>query len=110
MTGLIPLAIFVLMIVSGWVIFTKADKPGWACIIPIYNVLVLLDIVGRPWWWLLLLCIPLVNLVIGIILCIDLAKAFGKGAGFGIGLLILGFIFYPILAFGDAAYQGPSVQ
>jgi len=108
MTGLISLAIFVLMIASMWVVFTKAGKPGWACLIPIYNIIVLLDIVGRPWWWLLLLLVPLVNIIIGILLCLDLAKSFGKGAGFGIGLLLLGFIFYPLLAFGDATYQGPS--
>jgi len=106
MHGLIPLALFVLMIASAWIIFTKAGKPGWACLIPIYNIIVMLDVVGRPWWWLLLLLIPLVNIAIAVILCIDLAKAFGKGAGFGIGILLLGFIFYPILAFGDAQYEG----
>ena len=103
-------AILVLMTVSGWIIFTKADKPGWACLIPIYNILVVLEIVDRPWWWLLLLLIPLVNLVFAVILCIDLAKAFGQGAAFGIGLLLIGFIFYPILAFGDARYMGPPAR
>jgi Family of unknown function (DUF5684) len=106
MHGLISFAIFVLMIVSGWKIFTKANKPGWACLIPVYNILVALEIVDRPWWWLFLLLIPLVNLVFAVILCIDLAKAFGQGAAFGIGLLLLGFIFQPILAFGDAQYLG----
>ena len=52
--------------------------------------------------------IPFVNFVICIILCIDLAKSFGKGAGFGIGLAFLGIIFFPILGFGSAQYQGPA--
>jgi uncharacterized membrane protein YoaK (UPF0700 family) len=98
------------MIVSGWTIFTKANKPGWASLIPIYNILIGLEIVDRPWWWLLLLLIPVANLVFAVILCIDLAKAFGQGAAFGIGLLLLGFIFYPILAFGDAQYLGAATR
>jgi hypothetical protein len=104
--GFIPFAFFVLMIISAWKVFEKAGKPGWACLIPIYNLIVMLEIVDRPWWWLFLLLIPLVNMVFAVILCVDLAKAFGQGAAFGIGLLLLGFIFYPILAFGDASYVG----
>lgn len=106
MLGFIPFAFFVLMIISAWKVFEKAGKPGWACLIPIYNLIVMLEIVDRPWWWLFLLLIPLVNMVFAVILCVDLAKAFGHGAAFGIGLLLLGFIFYPILAFGDASYVG----
>ena len=96
----------ILVIASLWRIFTKAGRPGWASIIPIYNTIVLLDVVGRPWWWLLLLLIPFVNIIVAVILYIDLAKSFGKGVGFGIGLLLLAPIFLPILAFGDARYVG----
>ncbi len=99
--------ILVLMIASMWKIFSKAGKPGWAAIVPIYNIIVMLQIVGRPVWWIILLIIPIVSFVISIILCFDLAKAFGKGGGFGVGLLLLGIIFMPILAFGSATYQGP---
>jgi hypothetical protein len=102
------LGIIVLAIAGLWATFTKAGKPGWACIIPIYNVIVLLEIVGRPIWWFLLFFIPLVNLIIAILVNLDLAKAFGKGAGFGLGLIFLPFIFYPILGFGDARYQGAA--
>ncbi|MCC6414829.1 MAG: signal peptidase I, partial [Opitutaceae bacterium] len=98
----------VLIIASVWKTFTKANQPGWAAIIPIYNVYILTKIVGRPWWFILLLLIPLVNIIVAIVLSIDLAKSFGKGAGFGIGIALLGFIFYPILGFGDATYKGPS--
>ena len=102
------LAFTILMIAAWWKIFTKAGQPGWACIIPIYNLYVWCKIVGRPWWWILLMLIPFVNFIILIILIIDLAKSFGKGVGFGIGLLLLAVIFFPILGFGSAQYQGPA--
>jgi hypothetical protein len=102
------LAFTVLMIAAWWKIFTKASQPGWACIIPIYNLYIWCKIVGRPWWWILLMLIPFVNFIILIILVIDLAKSFGKGVGFGIGLLLLPIIFFPILGFGSAQYQGPT--
>ncbi len=102
------LAIMVVVIAGIWKTFAKAGKPGWACIIPIYNVIVLLEIAGKPLWWLLLLLIPFVNFVIIILVMLDLAKAFGKGAGFGLGLAFLPFIFYPLLGFGDARYRSPA--
>jgi hypothetical protein len=103
-------AFAILMIAAWWKIFSKAGQPGWAAIIPIYNWIVWCKIVGRPWWWILLLLIPFVNFIILIILIIDLAKSFGKGVGFGIGLLLLPIIFFPILGFGSAQYQGPSAS
>jgi len=102
------IALVVLMIASLWKIFTKAGKPGWACIIPIYNIIVLLQIVGKPWWWLLLMLIPFVNIVIGIWMTNLLSKSFGQGAGFTVGLIFLGFIFFPLLAFGNYKYVGPA--
>ena len=110
MSVLIYLAILVLMIASLWVVFTKAGQPGWACIIPIYNIWVILKIVGRPGWWLLLYLIPFVNIVVWIIVAIDMAHSFGKGGGFAVGLILLPFVFYPILAWGDATYEGPAAS
>ena len=104
------LIIALLLIVAMWKVFTKAGQPGWASIIPIYNLYIWCKIVGRPGWWILLMLIPFVNIIVGIILCIDMAKSFGKGAGFGIGLALLGVIFIPILGFGSAQYQGPSAS
>ena len=110
--GIVPLIfsllITVVIIAGVWKVFVKAGKPGWASLTPFYNLFVILQIVGRPAWWLVLMLIPFVNFVVGIIISIDMAKSFGKGTGFGIGLLLLGFIFYPMLGFGDARYQGPS--
>jgi len=103
--GILYLGIILLMIVSLWKIFSKAGKPGWAAIVPIYNIIVLLEIVGRPIWWLILFLIPFVNLIIAILLAVDLAKTFGKGVGTALGLIFLPFIFYPMLAFGSATYQ-----
>jgi hypothetical protein len=103
---LIWLAVVVLVIAGLWKTFTKAGKPGWACIIPIYNLIVLLEIAGRPIWWIILMIVPLVNFVILILVAIDIAKAFGKGTGFGLGLAFLPPIFYPILGFGSAQYVG----
>ena len=101
------LAFMILMIAGVWKVFTKAGQPGWAAIIPFYNWYVWCKIVGRPGWWVILLLIPFVNFIVGIVLCVDLAKSFGKGVGFAIGLILLPVIFLPILGFGSAQYQGP---
>ena len=99
-------AVIILLIAAMWKVFSKAGQPGWAAIIPIYNIYVICKVAGRPGWWLLLMLIPFVNFIILIILSIDIAKSFGKGAGFGLGMAFLGFIFWPILGFGSAQYQG----
>jgi hypothetical protein len=91
-----------------WKTFEKAGKPGWGAIIPVYNIILLLEIAGRPFWWFFLLVLPMVNVVVSIIVAIDVARNFGKGTGFGLGLALLSFIFYPILGFGDAQYQGAT--
>jgi hypothetical protein len=102
----IILAIF--QLICRWIIYTKAGKPGWACIVPFYNLIVLLDIVGKPTWWLLLMFIPIVNIVVIIIVINELSKRFGYGAGFTLGLIFLPFIFDAILAFGKAQYTPPG--
>jgi hypothetical protein len=107
-SALISLVILVIAIAAYWKIFTKAGEEGWKSIIPIYNIVVLLKIVGRPWWWLLLMLIPLVNFVVAIVVMNDLSKSFGHGVGFTLGLIFLSFIFYLILAFGSSQYQGPA--
>ncbi len=105
---IIILGIIILFYAALWKVFEKAGQPGWAAIIPIYNLYVLMQIVGRPGWWLILFFIPIVSFIVYIIVYIDLAKSFGKSAAFGIGLLFLNIIFLPILGFGDAQYQGPQ--
>ena len=105
---IIYLAIIVLMIVSMWKVFTKAQKPGWAVLIPIYDIIVFLEIIGKPWWWLLLMLIPFVNFVFAIWMCNLLSKSFGHSEGFTVGLILLSFIFIPILGLGDSKYIGPA--
>jgi uncharacterized membrane protein YhaH (DUF805 family) len=79
------LAFVVLMIAALWKIFSKAGQPGWAAIIPIVNTYFVCKVAGRPGWWVILMFIPFVNFIIGIILCIDIAKSFGKGVASGLG-------------------------
>lgn len=106
---IIWLAILVVFIIGLWKVFAKAGQPGWASLIPFYNVYVLLKIAGRPGWWLLLLLIPFVNLAIAIVVAIDVAKAFGQSALFGVLLLfLLSGIGYLVLGFGDYRYVGPA--
>ena len=88
-------------------VFLKAGEPGIAAFIPIWNLLVLLKIVGRPWWWLILYIIPVVGIIIAIVVLYDLAKSFGHGVGFTIGLVLLSWIFLLILWLGGSQYLGP---
>ena len=94
------------LVVAQWKVFSKAGKPGWAAFVPIYNIVVILEIVGRPisWIFLFFICSP----VVGVILAIDLAKSFGKDNSFAAGLILLSPIFLLILGFGSAQYQGPA--
>ena len=103
--GIVYLAIIVFLIASVWKVFTKGGQPGWAALIPIYNMYVLLKVAGKPGWWLILFFIPIVSIVFGILALAGLAANFGKGVGFVIGLIFLPFIFFPILGFGAAKYS-----
>lgn len=103
---MVSLAVLVAVIAGTWKAFEKAGEPGWASLVPIYNVYVMLKIGGNPGWYLLLFLVPLVNLWVAYRMSVDIAKAFGEGLGFGLGLWFLGFIFWPLLGFGDDDYQG----
>ncbi len=99
------LVVALFFIVTFWKIYVKAGLPGWGVLIPIYNTILFLKMAGKPWWWIFLLFIPIVGFIVAIIAIIAFAHNFGKSTGFGIGLLFLGLIFYPILAFGKAEYK-----
>ena len=96
---------FLLLLISWWKIYEKSGHPGWSCLIPIYNILVFLKIIGKPWYWLILFFIPYVNFVFGIWGTNLLSKKFGKDEGFTVGLILLPFIFLPILGFGSSTYN-----
>ena len=97
--------IWLLTVVGLWKIFIKAGKPGWGAFIPIYNIILWLEIVRRPGWWIVLIYIvPVANIICFFIVTFDMAKSFGKGVGYGFGLLFLPLIFYPMLGFSDAEY------
>jgi hypothetical protein len=103
-TMIVYLAFMVLFIAGLWKTFTKAGEPGWAAIVPIYNVITILKLGGKPWYWAF---IPIVGPIMLIIAEIELAKRFGKGTGFGLGLAFLPFIFFPMLGFGSATAGAP---
>lgn len=102
---IITVLLFIINIVGQWVVFTKAGYHGWAAVIPIYHEIVLLKVAKLSLWWLLWCLVPLGGIIVlSVKVCLDIAEAFGKPASFGIGLLLLPFIFFPILAFGKAVY------
>lgn len=105
----------ILGIIGYWKSLDKGGESGaWAllfvipCLYPL-AFLPMTKLVGRPQWWAILLYVPIVNYVIMLLLSLDIAKSYGRSTGFGIGLWLLGPIFYLILGFGPATYQGPSV-
>jgi len=104
------IAAIVAFIAGLWMVFTKAGEDGWKSIIPIWNVLILLKIVGREWWWIILMLIPIVGFIVWIIVALDLAKSYGRGTGFGIGLIIFPYIWTIILGFGSDTYRGPAAK
>lgn len=104
---LVFMVIAVVMIVCMWKVFVKAGKPGWAAIIPVYNLIVLLEIAGRPAWWvILILFVPFANIVCLFIAYADIAKKFGKSGVWGVVMLgLLGIIGWPMLAFGKSEFK-----
>ena len=100
---ILSMALSILMIVSLWKIFKKAGKPGWASIVPIYNIYIMCEIAEKEWWYILLLCVPFVNIYAMIVLYNGMAKKFGKGGGFVVGMILLPVVFFPMLAFGKDA-------
>lgn len=97
-------ALMVVAVAGMWMTFEKAGQPGIACIVPIWNVIALCQIAGKPIWWVLLFLIPLVNIVVAVIVHLEIARNFGRSELFGIGLVLLPFIFFCVLGFGDARY------
>lgn len=105
-TTIISLALGVLLIVAMWMIFKKAGKPGWAAIVPFYNIYVMYEITWGSGWRFLMLLIPIYNIILAIQTQVKLAKAFGKSGGFAVGLIFLPYVFDPILAFDRSVYLG----
>jgi hypothetical protein len=102
-------AVILLVVASAWRVFQKAGRPGWSAIVPIYNAYVLLRISNKPGWWLALMFVPGVNIVCSVLASVSLAERFGRSVAFGVGLAFLGFLFYPVLAFGESRYTEKRV-
>lgn len=105
---LVCLGLIGVTIAAAWAIFAKAGEAGWKALVPVLGALVLLRITGRPWWWLMLLMVPVVNLYPAIVMCWDLARVFSKGNGYAIALLLIPPLPLCMLAWGGATYRGPS--
>lgn len=106
--GIVLVAVLAVTIVSFaglWKTFEKAGEPGWAAIVPIYNLYIMVKISGNAWWWVILSFIPVINLIATVKIGIDIAGKFNRGVLFGLGLTLLSFIFYPILGFGSYQYR-----
>ncbi len=104
--SVVVLLLCVLIFVGMWKVFAKAGEPGWAAIVPFYNSYVLFKIAMGNGWLFLLSFIPAVGSIAVLVAYYMLAGKFGKGVGFGIGMVLLSPIFLLILAFGDADYVG----
>lgn len=106
---LVMLAISVVQIVALWKLFTKAGKPGWAAIVPFYNVIVMCEIAGRPAWWLAMMFVPIANIVFSIMLTLDFVKSYGKDTTFAVLTILFGFVMLPVMAFDkNTRYVGPA--
>lgn len=106
-----PFFIFFLLfallpIIGQWKAFEKAGKPGWASLVPVYNMMVMAEIGGKEATYGLLCLIPVAGVVFAIIIMLEVCKRFGKDVGFLLGLMFLPFVFWPILGFGNAQYVG----
>jgi hypothetical protein len=106
--SLIGLVFAVIAVAAYWRMFTKAGVPGWRCLVPVWNVITILSIVGKPWWWIFLMLVPLLNVIILVIVALDLGKSFGKSTLFSVLLLILFPIGWLIIGFDRSEYVGPG--
>lgn len=102
---MLELALIVLICAGAWKTYEKAGEPGWAALIPFYNLWVLLRIAHKPGWWFIMFLIPLVNIVFGLLTFFTLSRKYGYPPVFGVGLLFLPFVFWPILGFSANRYE-----
>ena len=102
---LFQFALVGIQVAGMWAVFSKAGHAGWKAIIPIYNLYVMLQLGEQAWWWLILVFVPVVNLYAVYKIHAGVARAFGRGIGFGLGLAFLGILFFPLVGFGDYQYR-----
>lgn len=107
---IIYLGVVIALIAGMWKAFVKTGAPGWGCLVPFYNIYLMTKMADKPAWWIVLALIPLINIIVIIIMSIEVAKGFGKSDGFGVGLGLFSFIFWPILGFGDATWQKAPIS
>ncbi len=101
--GVIPV---IILIAGQWKTNEKAGWPGWWAIIPILNTYAIVKIANRPWWWLLLLWIPIVGFIVWVLMALDIARFFGRGVLFGLGLTFFPYLWFILTGFGPEEYRG----
>ncbi len=105
---ILSLVLIVIKLIGLWKVFSKAGHAGWESLIGGHNIFVELEMAGIKGYWFFLLFVPIANIVVTFWKDIELAKSFGKGTGFGVGMALLPWIFIPILGFGKSEYMGPT--
>jgi hypothetical protein len=105
----ISLALGAIMIISMWRLYTKAGRPGWASIVPFYNQIVMIKIIGRPLWWFAMMFVPFANIVFSVMIMLEFVKSYGKDTWFGVASLFFPYVIFPIMAFDkNIRYVGPA--
>ena len=107
--AVIEIIVASLVIIGGWKMLAKANKPGWGIIIPFYNVYLLCKVAGRPGWWLILFFIPIVNIIVWLVVALNISENFGHGAGYGILLWLFPWLMFLVLGFGGDTYRNVRV-
>ena len=105
--GIFTVIYVAIMVVAMWKMFEKAGVEGWKAVIPFYNIYEAFKLFWGNGWICLLLVVPVVGFIVALINYYKMAKAFGHGIGYTLGLIVLPFIFAPILGFGKDEYVGP---
>ena len=105
LNAIVGLIVSILAIVGTWRLFVRAGEPGWAAIVPIYNIVVWLRVANKPVWWIVGLLVPVVNVVVAFLVWREIAARFGRGTGFAIGLLLLAPIFLFMIGPKEVAPQ-----
>lgn len=102
----VSLALIVLYLAGLWFLFEKAGVNGWKAIIPFYNSYIEYELVWGSGWLFLFMLVPFAGLVFSIITFYKLGRVYGKGRLFCIGIVLLPFVFVPIIGFGSSRYMG----
>ena len=103
-------AVQVIHFLGTWKLYQKAGRKPWEAAVPVYNAIILMKIINRPWWWVILLFIPVVNLIMFPVVWVETLRSFGKNSTTDtiLGIVTFGLYIYYINYAGTADYVGPD--